>query len=218
MTIRSKRVSAFIFILGLAASAIAACGFPDVTFAPDEGAEGGLDATLAPDAPSDGARADGQGAPPNPDVDPEGGSKDATVVDGSGKIDAGPDATCCDCDEDTFKREGGTCALPTGDCDDLNLYVKPNQGFIASTVWDSTHVPIYDWDCNGTTVKQYAHSAGSCSARLKLSGCSAGQAAFEGDPACGVSGHYIVTCAADGNVLNLNCTETAFDNRVQGCH
>jgi hypothetical protein len=215
---RSALLFALVFALvgstALAFGAVAACSFPDVTFAPDEGLDGG-DASTAPDVTTTDAP-DGDGSrPTNPDVDPEGGLQDATVLDGGGRIDAGPDASCCDCDTDMFKADGGTCALPSGDCDDLNPYIKPDQGFVASSVWDSTHIPTYDWDCSGTTIKQYPHGLGKCTSRTPLGGCGAGQGGFEGNPQCGEASHYIIGCANDGF---LKCKETASDTRVQGCH
>lgn len=217
---RRRRITFAIALLGgsaLGFGVVAACSFPDVTFVPDDSVEAG-DATTSSESSTGDAATDGGGRPTNPDVDPEGGSKDATTFDGSGRIDAGPDASCCDCDNDQVAADGGACVAASGDCDDLNPYIKPSQGFVASATWDSTHIPTYDWDCSGSTVKQYTHSLGSCAARSKLSGCANGQGGFEGDPQCGQSAHYVITCAGDGNALNLKCTETASDNRVQGCH
>lgn len=223
----SKRVFAFVLISSAVFGAAWSCGFPDVSFAPEGGGEtstgeggnggeggggegGGGEGGGGNDGASDGPKV-------NPDVDPEGGAQDATVLDGSTKIEAGPDATCCDCDDDTFNKVSASCTSAQADCDDLNTAVKPGANFVASGKWESDHLPAYDWDCSGAVVKQYVYGLGACNQQLKLSGCAARQGGFEGDPACGVPGKFIVTCAADSNLLNLNCTETKSETRTQGC-
>lgn len=195
----------------------AACSFPDVTFAP---AESGASDSPTGDAPSaDAPSGDAHPVGANEDVDPTGADADATTVpEGGGRIDAGPDATCCDCDDDGFRGDTGTCKA-AGDCDDLSPFVHPNQAFVASASWPSDHMPTYDWDCNGTVVKQYNHGIGTCAShsKLDLNGCGAYVNGFEGDPQCGAIGHYVTGCAADPVLTNLPCKETAGDDRVQGC-
>lgn len=138
---------------------------------------------------------------------------------GGQRIDADSDAACCDCDGDKFAVDGATCA-PASDCDDLNPYLRPGQGFVASSVWDTTHLPTYDWDCDGTVVKQYNYGVGACAShtKIEIGGCAKFQNAFEGDPQCGQKGHYVIACANDPNPLETACVETAGDERVQGCH
>lgn len=205
-----------VFVMS-AVALVVACAFPEPTLVPDDaGAGTDVSAESATVTPLVDASDDRAAIGANEDVDPTGAEQDATTIpDGGGRLDAGADAACCDCDGDGFMTDGGACAKPTGDCDDQHPYVKPGQGFVASTIWDTPHTPTYDWDCNGQTVKQYAYGVGKCSDHAKLEGCGNFQNAFEGNPACGETGHYVVTCAAEG--LGLACTETAGDDRVQGC-
>jgi hypothetical protein len=201
----SKRLAFLGITLLTGASAFVACGFPDVSFAPEP--------TGAPDAGDEGQTADGQVKRSDasnelpPDVDPEGGTKDATTIpEGGQKVDAA--VGCCDCDKDMFKVDSGTCGVPTGDCDDLNPYVKPSQDFVKSTVWDTTHTPTYDWDCSGTVTKQYPYGV-NCG---QLANCTA--QGFLTDVPCGVEGDYVYCKSA---LIGLLCTEDRREKRTQGC-
>jgi hypothetical protein len=205
----SKRL-AFLGISVLSgAAAFVACGFPDVSFAPDDGSEGGPSSL---DGSNDGQTADGnvKSDAANvlpPDVDPEGGAKDATTIpDGSQQVDAA--AGCCDCDMDSYKADGGTCGAPTGDCDDLNKYVRPAQDFVVSTNWTSTHTPTFDWDCSGAVTKQFAYNV-NCAG---VANCTA--QGFTTDVPCGEQGDYVFCKAA---VIGLLCTEDHREKRSQGC-
>lgn len=197
----------------------AACSFPDVSFAPAGGTEGGTG-----DGPNGGDDArtdagDGGTVGANEDVDPTGATKDAAIIsdEAGGHIEAGPDG-CCDCDTDQVMADGGACGKPSGDCDDLNRFIFPGQGPVGSSVWNSTWIPAYDWDCNGVVLKQYNHSLGACSSHSQLlDSCANHQGGFEGDPACGTTGHFVITCANDPKPLSTGCVETAGIDRVQGC-
>ncbi len=208
-----------LLVLALAISPVlaigAACSFPDVSFAPaGAGSEGGVDGGNS-DSP---VTVDGRVVGANEDVDPMGSLKDATTVpDGGGHIEAGPDG-CCDCDNDQVMADGGACGKPSRDCDDLNFYIHPGQGPVGSSTWNTTWTPTYDWDCDGVVLKQYNHSIGKCSSHSHvLDSCGAHQGGFEGDPACGTTGHFVTTCANDPKPLSTGCVETAGIDRVQGC-
>lgn len=211
-----------LLLVALAASPLlaigAACSFPDVSFAPSGGVpeSGTTDSPTGSDGPVTGEGGSVVGA--NEDVDPMGATKDAsTVPDGGGHIEAGPDG-CCDCDDDQVMADGGSCAKPARDCDDLNPFIFPGQGPVSSSMWNTAWTPTYDWDCNGVVLKQYNHSLGKCSSHSQvLDTCAAHQGGFEGDPACGTSGHYVITCANDPTLLSMGCVETAGIDRVQGC-
>jgi hypothetical protein len=209
-----------LLLLALAISPVlvigAACSFPEVSFAP----VGGTPESGTVDSPSgaDGQAGDSAPVGANEDVDPTGSMKDAsTVPEGGGHIEAGPDG-CCDCDNDNVMADGGTCGKPSRDCDDLNKYIFPGQGPVASSTWNTTWTPTYDWDCDGVVLKQYNHGVGKCTSHSQvLDSCAAHQGGFEGDPACGTSGHYVITCANDPNALSTGCVETSGIDRVQGC-
>jgi len=198
--------SASLGLAGFVSSA--ACGSDP--FGGDENvAEAGMTERGETDGPA------GDALPPigaNEDVDPDGGSSDAmTIPDGGGRLEAGIDAaSCCDCDGDGFKTDGGTCAKPSGDCDDLHPYLKPGQAFIASPVWDTPHTPVFDWDCNGAVSKQFNYGI-SCDT-LVAGGCD--KQGFTTDVACGASGTYVF-CKSAG--LGLNCAVDRMETRTQGC-
>lgn len=203
--------------MGAIACAIgAACSFPDVSFAPAGIVEGGP--AESGEGSVDGAKNDaGKPVGANEDVEESGATSDATTAPDSQRIEGG--AGCCDCDNDTFMIDGGMCAKAPRDCDDLNPYIYPSQTFVSSPVWDSLHIPTYDWNCDGVPTKQYNYDMGKCSthAKLDVGGCGQYQGGFEGNPQCGQSGHYVVVCGPDPNIGSLNCIEMQGDNRVQGC-
>jgi hypothetical protein len=218
----------FVFFGSLVLSATAcfvACGFPDITFAPDGDAEApadatgpGNDATSNDGAVADGASDAGIDAATLPDGAPEpikdAGTVDATPVDTSG-------CHTCDCDGDGFNvldLAAGCDGGPGGklpDCDDTNAAIHPGNGLIESP-WPSgsDHAPPGDWDCSGTTTTAYASGA-TCAS---LSNCANG---FRGTPPCGGTADFL-TCQALISLLGipLGCgvksTEPA-GTRIQSC-
>lgn len=202
---RRRRLVLIAFAMSTAGAIGASCSFPEPTFGP-----------VGPDSSTtDGPAIDSPGDSPvgaNEDVDPTGVQKDATTLpDGGGRLEAGIDAaSCCDCDNDMFTAEGGTCGKPSGDCDDLHPFIKPGSEFVASVTWDTTHAPIYDWDCNGTVSKQYNYGV-SCNT-LITGGCE--KQGFTTDVACGASGPYVI-CKAPG--IGLSCVVDKTETRTQGC-
>ena len=196
-----------------------ACSFPEPTFVPDEPGDGS-DATADQTGETDAA-VDGEASVVlPPDVDPEGGTHDATTVSPDASIprpDAGPDAdagtpTCCDCDKDTHTQNATTCTGARDDCDDYNSGIHPGQDFVSSP-WDKTspHLPAGDWDCNGTTVKQYAYGV-TC---LLLTNCTEG---FATNLDCGQTGTYNF-CKQSLPIpgLPLTCQVDHSEQRTQGC-
>ena len=198
-------VLASLGLAGVASSA--ACG-GDPFAGDDPGIEAGMAEGGETDSPV------GDALPPigaNEDVDPDGGSSDAmTIPDGGGRLEAGIDAaSCCDCDGDGFKADGGACPKLSDDCDDLHPYLKPGQAFITSPVWDTTHTPVFDWDCNGAVSKQYNYGI-SCG--TNVGGCN--KQGFATDVACGASGTYVFCKPAN---LGLNCMVDRMETRTQAC-
>lgn len=225
--VRRRALLGTLFGLSVAA-AFAACGFPDVAFN-DNPLDGSTAETS--DAPvdatgSDAAEVADTSAPPQQDVDPEGGAQDAETRDAGTVIDrdAGPDAqscgallgTYCDCDQDQALKDGGptACAAPaqaTPDCDDFDPLVRPGSDFVQAT-WDPTspHLPANDWNCDGNVVKQFNYNV-TCT----LLNCTQG---FKTDVGCGEVGTYNV-CKPGLNALGIAITcsvDHSFD-LTQGC-
>lgn len=198
---------------------LAACSFPSPSIVPDLDAEGtdGAGDSATTDARSDADAGEGGFVLP-PDVDPEGGAHDATTVPDAtiprpeAGVDAGPDA-CCDCDDDKHRSETCPNGIKGDDCDDYNAGIFTGQDFVSSP-WDtsSPHTPAGDWNCDGTTTKQYPYNV-SCGL---VGDCSA--QGFSGNPDCGASGQYVY-CKGTGLPVGALCTEdtTKRETRTQGC-
>jgi hypothetical protein len=222
--VKVKRRNAVVVAMTLAmmvAAGAAACGFPDVMFAEvvDPSTEGGADVTS--DAPGDTNVNADTSKPIKPDVDPDGGSQDATKLgEAAVPIDAAGCVTC-DCDLDGYNRielakgcDGGGNGKKA-DCDDLNKAIHPDVvGFILDQWPASQHLIVGDWDCNGQALHQYDYNA-NCAA---LSPCTGG---FVGEPPCGGFADYI-TCKDPVPLLGLTCSEKTRESastglRPQGC-
>lgn len=197
-----------------------ACTFPEPTIVADDGTDGS-DATADQTGNTTDAAAEGEASVVlPPDVDPEGGTHDATTVSPDASIprpDAGPDAdagaaTCCDCDKDTHADKTSTCGGVRDDCDDYNSGIHPGQDFVSSP-WDTTspHLPVGDWDCSETTTKQYSYNV-TCAS---LGNCSEG---FNGNPGCGETATYN-HCKQLLNLagLPIGCSVNTTEQRTQGC-
>lgn len=193
----------------------AACTFPSVTFLedrlgePEGGSEGGADSPV--DVAIEKVA--------NPDVDPDGGSTDASKLgDATAVIDAAGCKTC-DCDEDGYDRvdpDAGCSGGPTPDCDDTVAAINPGQRFFILDPWPkgAKHPVVGDWDCSGQTTRQFEYNA-QCKL---LAVCSGG---FTGNPACGESAPFLTCQELVLPLLGLTCTEksTAPAGTVpQGCH
>lgn len=183
-----------------------ACTFPSPAIVADDGGSSGT---------SGSSGSSGQPGGDSGDVDPTGKDQDATTIpDGGARVEAGADGGCgvngCDCDNDKSPNQG--CAVEGGakpDCDDFDPFIHPGQGFVNSP-WDtaSQHTPEGDWDCDRTTLKQYAHSLGQC-AGLSIGSCD--KEGFIDDPACGAESDY-VHCTG-----TVACSEASREKRTQGC-
>jgi hypothetical protein len=194
-------------LLGIAVS----CTFPELpSFTPDgDGA--------APDASSEAASGDG-GAKEDAfhtDVDPEGGSQEASVLPtGGGTVDAAG-CTSCDCDGDGFDRvacDGGVGK----DCDDLNTVIKPDAGFVASPSWPSMHMPSGDWNCDGMRTKQHNYNVHCDDTSNGGANCTSG---FNDDPNCGEISTFNI-CKYNPGVAGLVLPSCKIDSTVQlpqGC-
>lgn len=167
-------------------TAFAACGFPEVTFAPED--DGGLDgATSEPDTgPFDSADADADALA----IDAGDGAVDANLLDvavvedAGGKIDAA-DCTSCDCDEDGYNRNEPDCGAGPFDCDDNDSRSHPNQSFLA----ERAESPMNgDWNCDDTLEKGYDENV-NCEKLLLGLGC-AGKFGFSSTVACGEKGRW----------------------------
>lgn len=196
-------------------AAAAACGFPDVDFALEDGAETGTPDGMNADAnAADGAV---DSAPPkNPDVDPNGKDKDASSYDGASKIDAAGCVTC-DCDGDEFATRAGACDGGPGavfDCDDTDRGINPDIDFVDTSAWPSvTPTTTYDWNCDGVVTKQYTYNL-NCNLLMLGSDCSK-QQGFTTDVGCGQKGTFM-TCK-QGLLGLLGCAAGPTEQRKQAC-
>lgn len=220
-----------VVVAAMIATAFAACGFPDVTFTPELLADSG-----AHDARSDGPANEAGSGPSDamvdapvvdalpPPVEIEAGTvSDAeTRDDAAVRLEAGADgAGCvdpsnpCDCDKDRHPHEGDSCVAPVGteaDCDDLDPLVHPGQFYVAAS-WQSPHTPEGDFDCNGTTEKQWTEGI-PCNSLIG-GNCTEG---FEAaDVPCGVSAKYNHCQALNLLGIGLVCSVKSYEMRVQGC-
>ncbi|MEA2749668.1 MAG: hypothetical protein QOI41_3811 [Myxococcales bacterium] len=201
-----RRAARLAIVLVAAALPFVACSFPDVSFGPAAAPETGTnDGPTTSDAMADG---DVVSVGANEDVDPTGAMMDATVITDPGQLEAGPDG-CCDCDNDHFRADGGTCSFPSQDCDDLNPNIFPGQGFVAGAMWTSPHQPEGDWNCDGVRTKQYDYNQ-KCN---DTNNCN-GKSGFNDDPNCeetavfnncsynpGIAGLLLASCKVGTTVM-----------------
>jgi hypothetical protein len=213
---RARTLAAATVIASFATCAAIACSFPDASFVADEAgapdAQGDSPVDAAP-VPVDAEA----GAIIQDDVDPDAGNEEAStrppdsgVVRPDGGVDASACTPECDCDHDSHRSE--TCSSPPkDDCDDFDPLVHPGSGFVAAT-WDpaSPHKIEGDWDCNGTTLKQFNHDV-PCGL---LSNCGEG---FKDDPDCGVTATYNHCQTVSVLGLGLLCQVGSTEQRTQAC-
>lgn len=203
---------------------MAACTFPDVTFAP-AGADGSLadggnttnDGAASADGSRDGGLTDG-------DVfeSQDGALVDASSPDGATIItDASVCQGKCDCDGDEYFKIGCNEAGPNddastagklggNDCDDRNSFVHPNQ-----TLSDAPPEPDggADWNCSGAIEKAYEEDDCKAAGFLNCQGSS-----FKQPVPCGQKGDYY-GCALTGVAGLSGCHATNYiDSRAQLCH
>lgn len=197
-----KRSRAIVFLVsaGMAAGAIvAACTFPEATFAPMNGDDGNSEAS-----------AEGS----------TGSTTDAALLEATTRDDATaivPDGSClpddCDCDKDHFFRglcDSGAKADAQVDCDDLDPLRKPDAG-LTGEVPPPGQIPRGDWNCDGKTDPAYAPTI-KCTG--SLAGCNGGPG-FKKDPGCGLAGDYFE--CKDLGLTSGGCQAVKLDSRIQLC-
>lgn len=212
----NRRLAIAAFLALVPAGVIVACSFPTVNVLSLTDEDGGNDTgTLDGDKPDATFDSGGDGALP-PDVDPDGGAKDATTVD---VVVVDASGGCCDCDTDMYLSDastsGGACTLDAGivgfaDCDDSIAALNPGSPFIINSDWpaETTHKPKFDWDCDGVVTKQLNYQV-VCKSIAGL-GCTG--EGFNGDPGCGNQGNYF---QCQGGLLS--CNPVSVGMRTQGC-
>lgn len=198
-----KRGRRAILVCGATASAIvaliAACTFPDPTFAPE--APSGNDGSSAEGSTSDGAADALADVSDDVHVLVDGGDPDALIVkDAGAKVDASGCMTC-DCDDDGYLDTTKTgCNTPDAgahDCDDEDSRTHPTQGFLV----DPAEPPQNgNWNCTGGVEKFYSAKV-ACTSLAPGAVCDS-TFGFEDDPKCGATGTF-VTCKSVGGVLGL---------------
>ncbi len=205
------------WILGVAIASLGAwtaCGFPSVSFLPDEFLDGGADGTTVDGATgTDASAADvASDAPPPPvNVDDAGEFQDATTADDASvtPIDAAGCVTC-DCDNDGYNKRD--CGAGPEDCDDTIAAIHPDAGYLENGQWLSLHAPAFDWNCDGTPEQRLAYN-GVCD----LTNCRNG---FDGGPQCGQTA-YFFRCkpkiGIGGVQLGCEVDLAQSENRTQGC-
>jgi len=230
MTSNRKRHLFLLLAIGSGLAMAAACSFPDVTFAPDEPAtEAGSDAPVTEDG-GDAMVVDTglKPTPSNPDVDPDGGGREASTLDSAATtpVDV-TGCTTCDCDGDGYNRfdldagcDGGGGAGGV-DCDDTIEAINPghataNPPRFISNIWPtaSTHTPAGDWDCNGTVTYQYDYEAACGGLSLKCAG------GFVGKPPCGTTADFLTCQELLVPLVGLLCSEKTRElagARTQAC-
>jgi hypothetical protein len=195
-------------VTALSAAALAACGFPDVTFAEGstlDGSAGETDqATPTAEAASpvdaaDEVMVDGPGVPDAP--------ADHVAVDTGTFPDATPDGPLdCDVDGDGYLAMGPPCNGQDCCDDDRNANPGQTQFFTAADACGS-----FDYNCDGSLEAEYAINI-ACKG-TGLTGCKGGPA-FVGDPACGTQGSFANSCTGSGA---LACQPGTTTMQAQGC-
>jgi hypothetical protein len=210
----SPRARLLVLLISSAGLAFAACGFPNIDFAPEGASEAGT-AIEGGDGPAtgDGGSGDARDELP-PDVDPNGLNHDAaTRGDANTTVDAAG-CTTCDCDHDAFLRIDAGCTGGPGsafDCDDTDTFI-PHNDFVSDFTWPSkVHSIAYDWNCDRKVDKQYRYDV-KCGL---LADCTA--QGFATNPGCGIEADYIH--CKDSLILGVACTEDVAkrEKRTQGC-
>jgi hypothetical protein len=201
-----RRTVLFLAASSLGAAAIvAACTFPEVTFAPD---------VVGGDAAGGSSNDSGDtGDAPAADA-----SGDAAILEAATRDEASapiPDGSClatdCDCDKDLAPRaqcDAGASSGKAVDCDDLDPLRRPNAP-LTGEVPPAGQVPAGDWDCDGKVEKAYPTNL-KCTKTL-TGACTGGQG-FKSDPGCGELADYF-RCQASG----LTCAAVYIDSRKQLC-
>ena len=187
----------------LAVAAVAACGFPDVTYANPAGAPEG-----------DSGTSDAAGGGDSSDAMSVDGANDGRATDGPEDVamdsvshDApaeGPPS--CDQDGDGYMARGSPCNGT--DCCDTDPNANPGQAqfFVVADGCGS-----FDYNCDGKLETEYTTDI-ACTG-TPLTGCKGGPG-FVGDPACGTTGPWASACQGSGA---LGCQPDSTTTQTQGC-
>ena len=186
-----------------------ACGSDDPNVQPQPSVDGGGGDETSPTA--DGASPDVDATPIDDggttNFDAPGDDADAATREDAAKIEEGgtcPGANPCDCDNDGYESQAGSC---TGDdCDDLDPLRHPNQTYVAEPPEQGSDG---NWDCKNPIEKQYVVKL-NCAALLGL-GCKPAQGYMD-DPPCGSVADYY-ECRPGV----LSCNAVKIGTRRQGC-
>jgi hypothetical protein len=208
------------FDAGVVLLALAACGFPTLSYESGDG--GGPDGATLDGTTVDGRAGDASGDGASPGDAQDGSVSDAALDqvappgDGGGTeagfVDARePDgAVDCDQDKDGFYAEGPPCN--GDDCCDSDPSAHPYPS--PPIPWFTMHPDAcgsWAYACEKTPVEQYAVTI-SCTG-TGATGCST-NVGFMSDPGCGGSAS-LYDCTANGL---LSCKPTVDGTQIQGCH
>lgn len=175
-------------LFSLAVLSVAACSFPDVTYAPP-------DSSTADDHTVDAPVADA----PVVDAPEDGGGEDVTVDVTEDRVadvisdyvfEAPPDANPCDKDGDGhLDKNNAACGGKADDCCDTDPRVYPGEPTYYPAAYDckETSSVSFDYNCDGTNEAEYNTNV-NCSSLLGI-GCS-GYGFLGNDPGCGYSGPF----------------------------
>lgn len=184
---RSRRLALVFGGLIVGMACFAACGFPDVEFASDDGREtGAADVSPSSDVTSADGRTDaGPVDASNADVILDADPDVAVVEDAGGKVDASGCAAC-DCDKDGFSRNLPDCGAGTFDCDDNDTRSHPGQLYLE----EGAEPPMNgNWNCDDELEKGYQENI-HCEGLLLGLGCTS-VVGFTGTVACGHKGKFV---------------------------
>ncbi len=195
-------------VLVAAAGGFIACGSDDPA-TPQPGLDAG-DETSSVDSSADSSASDVDAdsiTDAGMNFDAPGDDVDAATREDAAKIEEGgtcPGANPCDCDNDGYQSQAGTCG--GDDCDDLDPLRHPNQTYVAEPPEPGADG---NWDCKDPIEKQYVTNL-KCATLLGL-GCPSAQG-YLGDPPCGTVADYYECRSA-----LLACNAVKIGTRRQGC-
>jgi len=195
------------------AMVMAACGDDDDGVTPPASVDGGQDGGGDETSEDSGDGGDGGGGGDATDAlvifDAPGDDVEAATRQDAAKLEAGAPcqaANPCDCDNDGYEAEGGTCA--GNDCDDRDGLRHPNQTYVIEPPDPGKDG---NWDCVNPIQKQYVEGL-DCSTLLGLNCNTSAQGFTAKSVACGEEADYY-QCQQSG----LACVASKMGKRRQGC-
>lgn len=208
---KPRRIFYLVAGVTTAMAVAAACDFPEPRIV-DDGDSGNTDGD-GPDATSDVL---------DQDVVTDGGALDVAQPDsappiGDATSEKPPvDANCnpCDCDNDGFLSEAGTCfdGGTLYDCDDQDLRANPDAGYRSDFVTNDTKG---DWNCDRTFNREYFVNFKCGDIEKPLFGSCSAFGGFGNDPPCGELSTY-VTCANPA-IGSTKCVPGPQEQKQQRC-